>query len=120
MPTSSLVRSFQEQIIVLWFGSLASIPDGFALCDGTQGTPDLRNRFVRGAGDSFNPDDTGGDMSHEHTFTSDSHNHGIIGGTALTTGFFRNLQTDSKTVTGTTEPVTLAAPHKSLAYIMEL
>jgi hypothetical protein len=36
--------------IIAWSGSVASIPDGFRLCDGTSGTPDLRNRFIIGAG----------------------------------------------------------------------
>jgi hypothetical protein len=35
--------------IVMWSGSIASIPDGWALCDGTNGTPDLRDKFVVGA-----------------------------------------------------------------------
>ena len=36
--------------IIMWSGQIASIPDGWALCDGTQSTPDLRGRFVMGAG----------------------------------------------------------------------
>lgn len=36
--------------IVIWSGTVASIPSGWQLCDGTNGTPDLRDRFVVGAG----------------------------------------------------------------------
>ncbi len=36
-------------VIVMWSGSIASIPIGWALCNGTQGTPDLRDRFIVGA-----------------------------------------------------------------------
>jgi len=36
-------------VIVMWSGTIASIPSGWALCDGTSGTPDLRNRFIVGA-----------------------------------------------------------------------
>lgn len=36
-------------VIVLWSGSIASIPSGWYLCNGSNGTPDLRNRFVVGA-----------------------------------------------------------------------
>lgn len=43
----------QAGLIVLWYGSVASIPDGWALCDGTLGTRDLRNKFVIGAGDTY-------------------------------------------------------------------
>lgn len=35
--------------IVMWSGSVASIPAGWALCDGLNGTPDLRDRFIIGA-----------------------------------------------------------------------
>ena len=35
--------------IVIWSGTVASIPTGWQLCDGTNGTPDLRDRFVVGA-----------------------------------------------------------------------
>lgn len=35
--------------IVMWGGSVATIPSGWRLCDGTNGTPDLRDRFVIGA-----------------------------------------------------------------------
>lgn len=35
--------------IILWSGSVATIPDGYALCNGSNGTPDLRNKFILGA-----------------------------------------------------------------------
>ena len=60
--------------IIMWSGSVASIPSGWALCDGTNGTPNLQNRFVVGAGDTYTPADTGGSAdaiipSHSHTFS---------------------------------------------------
>lgn len=36
-------------VILLWYGAVADIPNGWQLCDGTFGTPDLRNKFVIGA-----------------------------------------------------------------------
>jgi microcystin-dependent protein len=36
-------------MIMMWSGTIATIPSGWALCDGTSGTPDLRNRFIVGA-----------------------------------------------------------------------
>lgn len=36
-------------VILMWSGSIASIPSGWQLCDGTNGTPDLRDKFVVGA-----------------------------------------------------------------------
>ena len=49
--------------ILSWFGQLSNIPSGFALCDGKNGTPDLRNRFIVGAGDQYKLSDTGGSSS---------------------------------------------------------
>jgi microcystin-dependent protein len=43
------VTAFQQNMIMLWSGSIAYIPSGWQLCDGTNGTPDLRNRFIVGA-----------------------------------------------------------------------
>ena len=46
--------------IIMWSGSIASIPAGWALCNGSNGTPDLRNRFIVGAGSTYSPGNTGG------------------------------------------------------------
>ena len=52
--------------ILLWAGTLANIPNGWALCDGTNGTPDLRDKFVKGAAAAANPGTTGGATTHTH------------------------------------------------------
>ena len=73
--------------IIMWSGLISAIPTGWSLCDGTDGTPDLRNRFVVGAGDEYDRNDVGGEKSvqlteselpsHNHTMESaGSHNHG--------------------------------------------
>lgn len=46
--------------IILWSGTVATIPSGWVLCNGSNGTPDLRNRFVVGAGSTYSPGNTGG------------------------------------------------------------
>ncbi len=51
-------------LIVMWYGALSAIPDGWLLCDGSNDTPDLRNRFVYGASDSVSPGTTGGANSY--------------------------------------------------------
>ena len=61
--------------IFLWSGSIGSIPAGYVLCNGSNGTPDLRDRFVVGAGSSYAVDATGGSanaivVTHTHTATS--------------------------------------------------
>ncbi|MCS7227923.1 MAG: phage tail protein, partial [Endomicrobia bacterium] len=71
--------------IIMWSGSAASIPAGWALCDGTNGTPDLRDKFIIAAGGTYSPGATGGTTSHTHSvdiaaFTSaaeSSHTHSI-------------------------------------------
>ena len=44
--------------IIFWAGDINTIPEGFSLCDGTQGTPDLSGKFIvgYGAGDCKYPD----------------------------------------------------------------
>jgi len=63
--------------IIMWSGSASNIPQGWALCNGTNGTPDLRNRFIVGAGSGYSPGNTGGattnNLSHSHTVSSHSH-----------------------------------------------
>ena len=49
-PTSKGTASVPTGTIVIWSGSIATIPSGWQLCDGSNGTPDLRSRFVYGAG----------------------------------------------------------------------
>lgn len=63
--------------IFLWSGSIGSIPAGYVLCNGSNGTPDLRDRFVVGAGSTYAVDATGGSadsivVTHNHTATSTS------------------------------------------------
>lgn len=53
-------------IIILWYGSVGSIPSGWHLCDGSDGTIDLRGKFVVGAGNTYNPATSGGSS----TFTA--------------------------------------------------
>lgn len=67
---------FCPGMILLWSGSADSIPDGWALCDGTNGTPDLRNRFVIGAGGAYEVASTGGEAAHTLTASEmPSHTH---------------------------------------------
>ena len=77
-------NAFVAGMIMLWSGSSATIPTGWVLCDGSNSTPDLRNRFVVGATSTYAVGATGGSanaivVSHTHTATSTvtdpSHNH---------------------------------------------
>jgi hypothetical protein len=75
-------NAFVAGMIMLWSGSSASIPSGWLLCNGSNSTPDLRNRFVVGAGSTYSVDATGGSadaivVSHTHsaTVTDPGHTH---------------------------------------------
>jgi len=60
-------------VIVMWSGTLASIPSGWALCDGGEHegaiAPDLRDSFVYGASNGEDPGATGGAATHSHTYS---------------------------------------------------
>jgi hypothetical protein len=56
--------SLPAGIIVMWSGALASVPSGWALCDGANGTPDLRDRFIKGWSQGVAPGGTGGSPTH--------------------------------------------------------
>ena len=75
--------AFVSGMIMLWSGSEASIPAGWLLCDGTSSTPNLQDRFVVGAGDTYAVGANGGSanavvVSHTHTGTTSTagaHSH---------------------------------------------
>jgi hypothetical protein len=87
-------NAFVAGMIMLWSGSSASIPSGWLLCDGSSSTPDLRNRFVVGAGSTYAVNATGGSadaivVSHTHTGstnTTGAHTHNIDCGGQETQG----------------------------------
>lgn len=64
-------------VIVMWAGAVNNIPVGWAFCDGTNGTPDLRNRFIIAGGGAVNPNTTGGSsfLSLTTSFAGE-HDHG--------------------------------------------
>ena len=69
-------------VIVIWSGSSASIPSGWYLCNGSNSTPDLRDRFVVGATSTYAVGATGGSkdaivVSHTHSVTDPGHSHTI-------------------------------------------
>ena len=69
----------------MWSGTASNIPSGWVLCNGNNNTPDLRDRFVLGAGSTYDPEDTGGQETvtistsnmPSHTHTVNSHSHSI-------------------------------------------
>jgi hypothetical protein len=131
--------------IIIWSGSSASIPSGWLLCDGTNSTPDLRNRFIVGAGSTYAVNATGGSadaivVSHTHTatVTDSGHNHTVFvgnqgtqniagGGGAGSTTAGATLTTASNTTgitvanstTGSSGTNANLPPYFALCYIMK-
>jgi len=102
-------------LIAMWSGSIGSIPSGWYLCDGSNGTPNLTDRFIVGAGSTYAVNATGGATSvtlntnnlpahtHAATVTDPGHFHSV---NSLTSGSgvggganFTNTSTSSGTAT---------------------
>ena len=105
VPATS--SAFTTGMILLWSGSTGSIPAGFYLCNGSNGTPDLRDRFIVGAGGSYSVAQTGGSadsivVSHNHTATS----------VVTDPGHAHSYNTNSATglVSGGSSPPTMMSP----------
>lgn len=74
LGTAPAVAPIPSGSIVLWSGSIGSIPVGWYLCDGTNGTPNLKNSFIVGAGDIYPVAGSGGSVdsivvAHTHSTT---------------------------------------------------
>ena len=90
MQNTSGTDSWPAGALALWTGSLASIPEDWHLCDGTDGTPDLRGLFIKGATTLGEIGTTGGSLTHSHTSTGHSHpvaahTHTVTGGVGAST-----------------------------------
>lgn len=76
----SATASIPVGCIVLWSGSVATIPAGYLLCNGAYGTPNLADRFILGAGNLYAVNAAGGSadsivVSHTHNITDPGHLH---------------------------------------------
>ncbi len=98
LATTAFVQSVLPRgMIVMWGGTIVNIPVGWQLCDGSNGTPDLRNQFIMGAGSAYNPGQTGGSGSASFSIGTSNlpaHSHSFSGtGTAsgTTATSFANL-----------------------------
>lgn len=108
-----------HNVIFMWSGAIADIPEGWKLCDGSNDTPDLRDKFIIGAGGSYNPDASGGSYGHTHDFTANYHNHGVAVGSAMLAGTGKNVNVSNELVSGTTDSADSVPPYYALAFIMK-
>ena len=75
--------------IIMWSGTDGNIPTNWALCNGSNGTPDLIDKFIVGRGNSYAAGATGGSTdaivpNHTHTATGASHGHPVRHSTQIT------------------------------------
>lgn len=66
-----------NKVIGWWLGTLATIPTGWKLCDGTSGTPDLRSQFIKGANTLAGIGGSGGSLIHGASHTTTGHTHAV-------------------------------------------
>jgi microcystin-dependent protein len=134
--------------IIMWSG--ATVPSGWGLCDGSAGRPDLRDRFIVGAGSSYGVGATGGQNTvtlsvnqlppHSHGVNDPGHSHPTTyiltsatgdGGKRLLSSNFNNygsaaLNSDDATTgisiqnTGSGQAIDVRPTYYSLAYIIKL
>lgn len=78
------ISAFKRGMILMWSGTVDTIPDGWGLCDGNQHggvyCPNLTDKFIIGAGKQYSPTDCGGSKTHTMTLTIDQmpyHRHNV-------------------------------------------
>jgi len=126
-------NAFVAGMIMMWSGSIATIPSGWYLCDGTNSTPDLRNKFIVAA----DADDAGvakttitgtasqsggskdaivvshthtatvTDPGHSHTQTNVRYNNGAVSNTTFLTGS-TGVSAPNYTIPSNTTGITVA------------
>ncbi len=120
-------------MIMLWYGPIADIPSGWALCDGNNNTPDLRDKFVICAKEDDSGvaktnvhgylEQTGGQNFHVHDVLGDGHAHDLSAGNefvdASPAGDHAH-HTSTSVITGTADNRWNIPVFYALAYIMKL
>ena len=111
---------FYTGMICLWYGDLHNIPAGVRLCDGSLGTPDLRDRFPKCVTPPANPGNIGGSTTHVHGINNYTHSHPTtsdfksVSGSAFSPSIGNNIQSFD------TKPGSSMPPYFSLYYIMKV
>ena len=121
MMMKAFRQVFRRGMVFMWSGLLTSIPGGFLLCNGENGTPDLRDKFMKGANSDGDFGDFGGSVSHTHPFTAYPHYHDLpVGvGFLFTEGMGMKDYTDPANVSGITDSTDGQPPWYKLFYIMK-
>lgn len=117
--------------IIIWSGSEDNIPENWHLCDGTNGTPNLRDRFVLGAGSTYDVGAAGGEAAHTlTTLEIPAHNHALelnysyvqdgttASGIYSTSGSYSDTETTQNAGGGAAH--NNMPPYYALCYIMKI
>lgn len=128
---SSSSESLPINSVIMWVGTLETIPTGWHLCDGEDGTIDLRGMFALGAGGAYNLGDEGG--SETVTLTEaqmPAHRHiprlssgsgtGSMPMIQYTTGSSSSSASNPIGLSGNDEPHPNMPPYKALYYIQKI
>lgn len=117
-------------LIAMWSGAASAIPDGWALCDGSNGTPDLRGKFALGSSDKYAVGATGGEETHTLTVNEmPSHNHSYKhrqSGRSTKTNqeyggdHYGDLVSDTSGTAGGSQAHNNMPPYYALCYIIKL
>lgn len=118
--------------VLSWSGSIDEIPKGWALCDGQNGTPDLRGKFIIGASEDYAIGSIGGEATHTltveelpahtHTFDGVEITESTEGGSLFTSGEDLIAPGDEAETDATGEGTafSILPPYYALAYIIKL
>jgi len=141
---AAVAAAFPSGGIIIWSGSSASIPSGWVLCNGSNSTPDLRDKFVVGAGSTYAVGGTGGsanaivvshthtatvtDPGHAHTYNENTSNE-FVGTGVSRTDVWKNSSTNTGSATtgitvansteGSSGTNANLPPYYALCYIMK-
>ncbi len=116
----AISHRIRKGMIIFWPFAIADIPSGWVICNGTLGTPDMRNLFPVGAGDTYNPDDTTGTAIHRHTSDFDAHSHSMESGSGIASGATFSSDTSEDELVGFTNYGNNLPPCRALVFIMKL
>lgn len=112
------MRDPEVGTIVLWQGAFVDIPTHWVICNGNNGTPDLRDQMIVGSSGTYAHDTTGGASPHNHDFTGDGHNHNVGGDSTFVPAPGFAVPTRTNPLSGSTDNTANLPLYYSLAFIM--
>jgi hypothetical protein len=129
----NMPETIPRGVVVMWTGAANEVPSGWALCDGTNGTPNLTDRFVIGAGNLYNPGDNAGsatkNLAHTHDYSGNTSYMTNFNGQRKSSPSYQDESNDNPdhnhsfsgtTASGGSSTQDVLPPYYALALIMKL